>query len=128
MLTDSIGKRQLIPFRYSLIAVGVVLSVGIVATLVCGRSRWSSPPRKLVHQLVWCFVVGDESHAAEDEETRRRREKELAAAAVLKRKEDAAAVNDAATIEDGAFSTIDLNLNEASEIDLEASESQVTRF
>ena len=110
-------------YRYSLISVGVVLSVGILVSLLSGRSRWASPSRKYVHKLVWCFVRNEEK----EEEERRRREDRLASSEAMKRKEAAAAVNQAATIEGSTAADVDHNVN-MMEPDLETGEYQMTRF
>jgi len=99
---------------YSLLSVGVVLFVGMLVTLLSGPSRWATPPRKLIHKLMWCFVkVESASH-----------EHVLPASGASKKRTPTTAgmVNQAATIEGQTGSVVDLNLNHTS------TDSQMTRF
>ena len=50
------------PFRYSLLAVVVVMSVGILVTLLTGRRNWAKPSKKLVHKLVWALIRCDSNN------------------------------------------------------------------
>lgn len=53
---DGLGIYRISYLWYSLLSVVVVMTVGVVVTLLTGKRRWASPSRRFVHPIVRRFI------------------------------------------------------------------------